>query len=80
MTQDEARKWLAQVLMERVADDRFPSVTQLAMIEELLPREMAGDYLELLMDKVAEDRFPSISMLQRIQRVAAVLPQSERTR
>lgn len=80
MTKDEAQQWFVQILMEKVREDPYPSTTQLAMIEEALPRELIGDYIEVLMDKVAEDRFPSIPMLQRIQRLAGELPESNRSR
>ena len=78
MTRDEARSWFVQVLLEKVRDDPYPSSTQLALIEESLPREMVSDYLQVLMDKVAQDTVPSIPMLQRIQRVAESLPRYER--
>ena len=75
MTEAEARQWFVQVLMDRVREDPYPSTTQLAMIEEALPRELVGDYLEMLMDKVSEDQFPSIPMLGRIKRLMGQLPQ-----
>jgi len=74
MTREEANGWLASMLMEKVRDDRYPSATQMAIIEEILPREMVSDYLEILIEKAAEDKVPSIPMLQRIQRVAQSLP------
>jgi hypothetical protein len=43
MTRDEAQGWLANMLMDKVRDDRYPSATQMAIIEEILPREMVQD-------------------------------------
>jgi hypothetical protein len=77
MTRDEAQGWFVQLLMDKVRQDRFPSVTHLDMIEGSLPREMVPDYLEVLMDKVAQDPVPSVMMLRRIQSVAESLPRSE---
>jgi hypothetical protein len=77
MTRDEARGWLAQTLMDKVRDDPYPSATQMAIIEEVLPREMVPDYLEVLIDKASQDKFPSIPMLRRISRVADSLPAIE---
>jgi hypothetical protein len=74
MTRDEAHGWLATLLMEKVRNDRYPSATQMSIIEDILPGEMVGDYLEILMEKAAEDTVPSIPMLQRILRVAGSLP------
>jgi hypothetical protein len=74
MTRDEAQGWLAKVLMEKVRNDNYPSATQLAIIEEVLPRDLVPDYLEVLMEKAAQDTVPSIPLLQRISRVAGTLP------
>ena len=52
MTRREAQAWLANALMEKVRSDRYPSATQLSIIEEVLLREMVPDYLEILIDKV----------------------------
>jgi hypothetical protein len=80
MTRDEARGWLAQSLMEKVRKDRYPSATQLAIIEEVLPRAMVPDYLQLLIDKASEDNIPSIPLLRRISRIADSLPATEARR
>jgi hypothetical protein len=77
LTRDEAQGWLANTLMEKVRNDRYPSATQLAIIEEVLPRAMVPDYLEVLMAKAAEDNVPSVPLLQRIMRVAQTLPNTE---
>jgi hypothetical protein len=77
MTRDEARGWFVQVLLEKVRDDPYPSATQLALIEESIPRELVSDYLQVLIDKVGQDTVPSIPMLRRIQRVAETLPRHE---
>lgn len=78
MTRREAQAWLANALMDKVRNDRYPSATQLSIIEEVMPREMVPDYLEILIDKVSQDSVPSIPMLRRISRVAESLPSTER--
>jgi hypothetical protein len=80
VTRDEARAWFVEALLDKVRDDRYPSATHLALIEETLPREMVSDYLEVLMEKVAQDTVPSVPMLRRIQRVAESLPRYEQDR
>jgi len=76
MTRDEAQGWLAQTLLDKIRNDPYPSATQMALVEEVIPREMVPDYLQALIDKVAQDDCPSIPMLKRIARVAETLPRS----
>ena len=76
MNRDEAQGWLVQTLLDKVRTDPYPSSTQLALIEEVIPREMVPDYLEVLIDKIGDDKWPSIPMLKRIARVADTLPRS----
>jgi hypothetical protein len=55
--------------MDRVRQDRHPSATHMAMIEQALPPQLIPDYIGILIDKVADDANPSISMLNRISRL-----------
>jgi hypothetical protein len=77
MTRDEAQAQIVETLMDKIRADRYPSATQMAILEEILPRDMVADYLDVLLDKIAEDTVPSIPMLRRIQRVAESLPRVE---
>jgi len=70
----EAQAWFVQLLLDKVRQDPYPSMTQLDMIEDAIPPQMIEDYLEVLIEKVADDAWPSITMLRRIQRVASELP------
>jgi hypothetical protein len=76
MTRDEARAWYANVLLDKIRQDRFPSQTHMTMVEEALAAtpELIPDYMEVLLEKVSDEQFPSITMLQRIQAVAEQLP------
>ena len=76
MTRDEAQGWMVNVLLEKVRTDRYPSTTQLSLIEQIIPPAMVPDYLDVLLDKAAQDPFPSIPMLQRIRRVTESLPRT----
>jgi hypothetical protein len=80
MTRDEAQGWLVEMLLDKIREDPYPSSTQLSIIEEVIPRELVPDYLDVLIDKAAQDKFPSIPMLRRISRVASSLPVVERRR
>ena len=65
----QARAILLRTLMERVREDRYPSSTQMTMIEQALPPQLLPEFIEILLEKVAEDRNPSIPMLHRISRL-----------
>jgi len=63
----DARRELLEMLLTRVHDDRFPSVTMMDLIEHLLrDPEERSIYVQVLLDKIRHDRFPSIPMLRRI--------------
>jgi hypothetical protein len=74
MNREQAEAWFVELLLDKVRQDPYPSVQQLDMIEESIPPEMIGDYLEVLIGKCADDAWPSVTMLRRIQRVTAQLP------
>jgi hypothetical protein len=74
MDQREAQQAVAQVLLEHIARDNYPSATQMNMLEQSLTPEMADDYLAVLLDKVRQDTWPSLDLLRRLQRLADTLP------
>jgi len=61
----DPRGELLQVLLEKVVQDRHPSITMMNLIEELLTPQEVPSYAEVLMDKIRSERFPSISMMLR---------------
>jgi hypothetical protein len=79
-TREEAQGWMVQMLLDKIRNDRYPSATQMSIVEESLPREMIPDYLEVLIEKAAQDNLPSIPLLRRISRIAAMLPPDRRRR
>jgi hypothetical protein len=76
MNRKESRAVLAGVLLKRVREDRYPSSTDMDLIEQILPPELLPRYVEVLLDKVAQDYRPSISMIHRLNRVTNTLPSS----
>jgi hypothetical protein len=74
MNRKESRAVLAGVLLKRVREDRYPSATDMDLIEQILPPELLPRYVEVLLDKVAQDHRPSISMIHRLNRVTNALP------
>ena len=60
MDRVQAEEAIAQMLIDSVADDRYPSSTQMDLVEQSMTPEVASDYLEMLLDKVSGERYPSI--------------------
>jgi hypothetical protein len=77
MTRDEAQGVITSLLLEKVREDKYPSVTQLDLIEAAIPQAMLSDYVEVLVEKIAQDTYPSLPMIRRLQRVAQRLPRQE---
>jgi hypothetical protein len=67
----DAQEALARVLMDKIRNDKYPSRTQMQVLEATLPREMEGEYLAVLLEKVARERRPSITMLRHIQQLVS---------
>ena len=74
MNSVEARAVFLRILMDQVRQDRHPSATHMALIEQALPPEWIPDYLEILFEKIADDPHPSIPMLHRIRRMVDAAP------
>jgi hypothetical protein len=45
MNRDEAQGAIVQLLLEKVRQDRYPSNTQLDLIEQALPTGLIPDYI-----------------------------------
>jgi hypothetical protein len=73
MAQDIRSRYL-HILMNRLADAKYPSVTMLDRIERsVADRETATEYVHLLLDAVERDRYPSPELLDRVRRLADAL-------
>jgi hypothetical protein len=67
----ELHRKVLEVLLDKIAEDPYPSVTMMDMVEQMLTEaEDVYAYAEILMDKIRGDRFPSIDMLRRISSFA----------
>lgn len=69
-SRDDAQTVVARFLLERIRQDKYPSITQMSLLEEMLPASLRGQYLNILLEKAASTPTPSISMLRRIQQIA----------
>lgn len=65
--QYDVRKEMLRVLMQKVANDQYPSTTMLDMIEEMLTPDEVPAYAELLMERIRGDKYPSIPMMKRVR-------------
>lgn len=68
--QRDVRHELVQLLLEKVHEDPFPSVTMLDLIEEIIRPDERADYAAVLMDKIRGDQFPSLDMMSRVRGLA----------
>jgi hypothetical protein len=66
---EEAEVAFANFLIERIRQDKYPSVTQMNLLEQAIPRPLILRYVNVLLEKVAEDNWPSNPMLKRLNRV-----------
>ena len=67
----DSRARLVDVLLKKIAEDPFPSITMMDLIEELLLPDEVPAYAAVLMDKINDERFPSVSMMRRVADLAA---------
>jgi hypothetical protein len=69
----ELRRRVADMLLDKIKEDTYPSVTMMNRVEAVIAQDPAelSDYAEVLLDKVEESRFPSVEMLNRLDRLAA---------
>jgi hypothetical protein len=77
MDRVQAEEAIAKMLIDSVERDRYPSSTQMDLVEQSMTPEVASEYLEMLLDKVSGENYPSISMLRRMQRIAESLPEPD---
>jgi hypothetical protein len=61
----DLQQQVLEVLLEKVEQDTFPSVTMMNMIEEILQPEDVPRYAAVLLDKIRADEFPSLDLLKR---------------
>ena len=70
---EEARNAISRLLLERVRRDKYPSATEMEMIEQLMPPYLLRDYINVLLEKVVLDSRPSIPLMRRIAKISQQL-------
>ena len=61
----------AEVLLNHIRSDMYPSATHMDMFEAVAPPQQLGQYLAHLMERIESERHPSTSMMQRVQAIIA---------
>jgi hypothetical protein len=62
----DARTELLKILLDRVQNDKHPSVTMMDLIEQLMGPNERAVYAQVLMEKIRADRWPSLGMIRRV--------------
>jgi hypothetical protein len=62
----DVRREVVNLLIQKIASDRHPSVPMMNLVEELLAPDDIPAYAGVLMDKVKTERYPSYSMIRRL--------------
>jgi hypothetical protein len=61
----------AEVLLDRIRNDRYPSTTQMDMLESVAPPRQLAEYVVHLLERIENEPHPSTSMMQRVQAIVA---------
>jgi hypothetical protein len=62
----DSRARLVDLLLEKIAEDPYPSETMMDLVEQLLLPDDLPAYAAVLMEKIRGDAFPSVSMMKRV--------------
>jgi len=62
----DSRARLLDLLLEKVAEDLYPSGTMMDYIEELLLPDDVDAYATVLMEKIRDEAYPSVPMMRRL--------------
>jgi hypothetical protein len=62
----DVRGEVVNLLLQKIASDRNPSITMMNLVEGLLAPDGVPAYVGVLLDKVKTERYPSLSMIRRL--------------
>jgi hypothetical protein len=65
-TRPGPRELMLDMLLDKVAEHRFPSVSMLDLIESLLQPDEVEIYVRLLVRRMREENYPSLTIMRRI--------------
>ena len=61
----------AEVLLDKIRNDMYPSRTQMDMLESLASPQVLLEFVMDLMDRIQAEAHPSVPMMQRASRLMA---------
>jgi hypothetical protein len=73
VSREQVQTAISRILLEKIRGDRYPSYTQMTMLEQTIPPSLYREYLNVLLEKVISENRPSVTMIRRIQRFASHL-------
>jgi hypothetical protein len=59
----------AEVLLDRIRGDIYPSGTQMDLLEEVAPPRQRVEFVLHLLERIQEEQHPSIQMMARARRL-----------
>ena len=62
----DVRAEVVNMLIQKIAADRNPSIPMMNFVEELLTPDDVPAYVAVLMDKVKTEKYPSLAMMRRL--------------
>ena len=67
----DVRGEVVDLLLQNIASDRYPSVTMMDLVEDLLTPDDVPAYAAVLLDKVQTETYPSLAILRRLMALAS---------
>ena len=67
----DVRGEVVDLLLQNIASDRYPSVTMMDLVEELLTPDEVPAYAAVLLEKVQTETYPSLAILRRLMALAS---------
>ena len=61
----------AEMLLDRIRSENYPSATYMDMLESVASPQVLVEFVLYLMDRIEADDYPSIPMMARAQRLMA---------
>ncbi|TDW90848.1 MULTISPECIES: hypothetical protein [Kribbella] len=65
-TRPGPRELMLNLLLDKVAEQRFPSLAMLDLVESLLQPDEVEIYVRLLVRRMREENYPSLPIMRRI--------------
>jgi hypothetical protein len=66
---EQLRDVLYRILIDKIRQDKYPSVTMMDMVESGMDHRQFRRYVAALLEKVEGDKYPSIDMMKRLERL-----------